>query len=221
MSSTPPRRRSFVIALAALAWFSILLQGFLSLQTARLSGESIGRGIVGFLGYFTVLTNLLVCISLTLPLVRPAAASGKLFSRADIIAGVATSIAFVGLAYHLLLRNTWNPQGLQFVANVLLHYVIPALYLTYWWFDSPKTGVRWISPFIWGIYPTSYLVYALIRGRVIGSYPYGFIDAAAIGYGQTMINGLGLLLAFIVLGLVVTSLDRARARRWTPLANGG
>jgi hypothetical protein len=74
---------------------------------------------------------------------------------------------------------------------------------------------------IWGIYPTAYLVYALIRGRLIGSYPYGFIDAAAIGYGQTLINGLGLLLAFIVLGLMVTSLDRARARRWTPLANGG
>jgi len=52
----------------------------------------------------------------------------------------------------------------------------------------------------------------LIRGRIIGSYPYFFIDAAAIGYGRTLINGVGLLCAFIALGLMLVGLSRMRRR---------
>jgi hypothetical protein len=211
MNSAESPRRGMVIALAALAWFSILLQCFLSLQSAILSGKSAASGIVGFLGYFTVLTNLLVCISLTAPLISGTSA-GKFFSRADVTAGVATSILFVGLAYHFLLRNTWNPQGLQLFATILLHYVIPALYLLHWWFNSPRVALYWVQPVIWGAYPTLYLIYALIRGRILGSYPYFFIDAAAIGYGRTLINGVGLLCVFIALGLIMVALGRTRRR---------
>jgi len=96
MKSALPPRRGMAIGLAALAWLSILLQCFLSLQSAILSGKSAASGIVGFLGYFTVLTNLLVCISLTAPLISGSSV-GKFFSRGDVTAGVATSILFVGL----------------------------------------------------------------------------------------------------------------------------
>jgi hypothetical protein len=212
MSAPSPRRRTLVIGFAALAWFSVLLQCCLSLLAAAQSGRTLASGMVGFLGYFTVLTNLLVCISLTMPLIAPRTRLGRFFSRPDITAGVATSIAFVGLAYHFLLRNSWNPQGMQLLATMLLHYVIPVLYLVHWWFDSPKASLRWILPMVWGVYPTVYLFYALIRGRLIGSYPYAFIDAATIGYGRTLINGVGLLIAFIVLGLLVAALDRARVK---------
>jgi hypothetical protein len=147
-----------------------------------------------------------------LPLVAPASAAGRFFSRSDVTAGVATSIVFVSLAYHFLLRNTWNPQGLQLVADVLLHYVIPALYLIYWLFNFPKGALRWIHPLFWGLYPTVYLIYVLIRGIIIGSYPYGFIDPIAIGYQRTMINAVGLLLAFIVLGLILVALGRIQRR---------
>jgi len=58
-----------------------------------------------------------------------------------------------------------------------------------------------------------YLIYALIRGRLINSYPYGFIDAAAIGYRQTMINGFRLLFCFIALGLGLVAAARLRGRR--------
>jgi hypothetical protein len=212
MSVPSPQRRTFVFAFAALAWFSVLLQCCLSMLAAAENGRTLASGMVGFLGYFTVLTNLLVCTSLTLPLIAPRTSLGRFFSRPDVTARVATSIAFVGLAYHFLLRNSWNPQGLQLLATILLHYVIPVLYLVHWWFDSPKASLRWILPVVWGVYPTVYLFYALLRGRLIGSYPYAFIDAAAIGYGRTMINGVGLLFAFIVLGLLVAALDRARVK---------
>jgi hypothetical protein len=212
MKGTYRKSKALVITLALLAWFGVLLQLFVTLHSTVQSGKSVAGGIVSFLGYFTILTNLLVCIALTMPLATPASAAGRFFSRSDVTAGVATSIVFVSLAYHFLLRNTWNPQGLQWVADVLLHYVMPALYLTYWWFNFPKGALRWTYPLYWSLYPTVYMVYVLIRGRVIGSYPYGFIDPIAIGYQRTMINAAGLLLGFIMLGLVLVAVGRIQRR---------
>ncbi len=158
------------------------------------------------------MTNLIVCISLTMPLAASASAAGRFFARSDVTAWVATSIVFVGLAYHLLLRNVWNPQGLNLIANDVLHYVTPILFLAYWWFYFPKGALRWRFPLIWGLYPTVYLIYALARGAIIGSYPYGFIDPSAIGYQRTMINAVGLLIAFFAIGLILTALGRLQRR---------
>ena len=110
------------------------------------------------------------------------------------------------------MRNVWNPQGLNVIANDLLHYVTPILFLAYWWFYFPKGALRWNYPFIWGLYPTAYLIYALTRGSIIGSYPYGFIDPIAIGYQRTMINAVGLLIAFIALGFILMALGRLQRR---------
>lgn len=204
------RGNSFAVPLAALGWFSVLLQCVLSVASAIRHGGTIGGGLVSFLGYFTILTNLLVCVSLTLPLAAPASRLGKFFARPDAVTGVATSIVFVGISYHVLLRNVWNPQGWDLLANLLLHYVMPILYLVYWWLNYSRAALRWVVPVTWGVYPTLYLVYALLRGRLIGSYPYSFIDAGAIGYEKTAINGFGLLFVFIVLGLALVALSRVR-----------
>jgi hypothetical protein len=212
MRGTYGKNKALVIALAALAWFSVLLQLYVTLHSTLQNGKGVGGGIVSFLGYFTILTNLLVSVSLSMPLIAPASTAGRFFARSDVTAGVATSILFVGLAYHFLLRNTWNPQGLQLLADVLLHYVMPGLYLIYWWFYFPKGALRWSFPLIWGLYPAAYLVYVLIRGSIIGSYPYGFIDPLAIGYQHTMLNAVGLLIAFIILGLLLVALGRIQRR---------
>jgi hypothetical protein len=212
MKGTYEKNRAAVIALAALAWLGVLLQLYLSLHSAIANGKGLMGGIVGYFGYFTILTNILVCLCLTLPLIAPASSPGSFFARSDVTAGVATSIVFVGLAYHFLLRNVWNPQGLDLVANVLLHYVTPILFLAHWWFNFPKGALRWSYPLLWGLYPTAYLIYVLPRGLIIGSYPYGFIDPSAIGYQRTMVNAVGLLIAFIVLGLMLVALGRIQRR---------
>jgi hypothetical protein len=212
MKGTYPKNRALLMALAALGWFSVLLQLFITLHSNILSGKSVGGGIVSYLGYFTIVTNLLVCLALTVPLTAPASAAGRFFSRSDVAAGVATSIVFVSLAYHFLLRKTWNPQGLQLAADVLLHYIMPVFFLIYWWFNFPKGALRWTHPLYWGLYPTAYMVYVLIRGGIIDSYPYRFIDPLAIGYERTMINAVALLLVFIMLGLILVSLGRMQRR---------
>jgi hypothetical protein len=97
-------------------------------------------------------------------------------------------------------------------ADLLLHYAVPALYVLYWWSDAAKTVLRWTHPLLWSSYPAAYLAYSLARGYLVGSYPYPFIDAGHIGYARTMQNALGLLIVFIVLGLLIVALGRVRQR---------
>lgn len=209
---TSTKNGLFALLLATLAWFAVLLQCYLSLHLATQKGMSIGVGLGVYFSYFTVLTNLLICVSLTFSLAGPSSTLGQWFSRPEVSTGVATSITFVGLSYHFLLRNIWNPQGAQLLANTLLHYVVPALYVLYWWLRFSKATLRWVHPLFWSAYPTAYLLYALIRGGIVGTYPYPFIDAAALGYRRIMLNSFGLLFLFIVLGLVFVALGRARQR---------
>ncbi len=180
MKGTYPKNRIAVSGLTALAWFGLLLQFALTVSANVENGKGVLWGIVVYLGYFTILTNFLVCLALTLPLLAPSSSGGRFFARSDVNACVATSIVFVGLAYHFLLRNLWHPQGLSLLADTLLHYVTPILFLLYWWLAFPKGALRWSYPFVWGLYPTAYLIYALVRGAIIGNYPYGFIDPKAI-----------------------------------------
>jgi hypothetical protein len=212
LKGTHQKSKIMVAALAALAWLGVLLQLYLSLHSAIENGKGFFGGIVSYSGYFTIVTNFLVCISLTAPVIAPASSAGRFFARSDVTAGVATSIVFVGVAYHILLRNVWHPHGLDLVANDLLHYITPFLFLAYWWFYSPKGALRWSYPVIWGLYPTAYLIYMLSRGLIIGSYPYGFIDPKAIGYQRTLVNAIGLLVAFIAIGLILTALGRIQRR---------
>jgi hypothetical protein len=206
------RSRPLAALLAIVSWSGILLQGYLTMHTAIEGGKGITGGLVIYLGYFTILTNLLVCVALTASLWAPDSAWGKYFSRPEVMAWVATSIVFVGISYHVLLRHVFSPHGLHLMANDLLHYITPIGCLLYWWLAVPKSSLRWVQPFWWGLYPTLYLVYALIRGAIIQSYPYGFIDAGVLGYQRTFVNGIGLLVAFFALGLMFVALGRLQKK---------
>ncbi|MDP3810473.1 MAG: Pr6Pr family membrane protein [Hydrogenophaga sp.] len=195
---------------ALIAWFGVLLQLGLSLQLAVANGKSVGDGLVVYLGFFTVLTNLLVAISLSWPLLRPHSAPGRWFQRPGVASAVTVSIVIVGLAYHLLLRHIWNPQGLQWLADVTLHYAVPLLCLVHWWWAVPPARMAWPAPLAWAAWPLAYLAYVLLRGVWLQNYPYPFIDVLALGYPQTLLNSAGLLVVFLLLGSVLVAISRAR-----------
>lgn len=210
--ATSSRTAKVVLGLTAVASFvALALQLYLSLHFATANGGSVALGLVMYLGFFTITTNLLVYVASLMPLAAPASQLGRFFVRPVAIGWVATSIIFVGIAYHLLLRHVWAPQGLQLLANVMLHYVVPILYLIFSLIALRGTRIRWVSPLWWSLYPLIYFIYALVRGAIIGSYPYGFIDASKLGYAVTFRNGVLLWLAFLVLAHVLMLIWRIGA----------
>ena len=204
--------KAALASLAVIAWSGVLLQFWLSVNLAMANGKTATYGVVIFLGYFTVLTNLFVALTTTLPLIAGNTRLGRWFARPIVLGCAVTSITIVGITYHLLLRNVWQPQGLQLAADNILHYMVPISALIYWFAFPPRSRLSLWAPIAWCLYPAGYFVYVFIRGELLRSYPYYFIDVTQIGYPQAMWNSFGLLIAFIILGAVVLAIARFRNR---------
>lgn len=206
-------RRRLITSAAVLGWAGLGIQLYL-IFFARLSvGASLLGGLVSFFSYFTVITNTLVAVVLTCAVTDRESAARRWFLQPWVSSGIAVSIAVVGLAYSILLRHLWHPQGWQFIADELLHDVMPLLFLAYWWLYVPKGTLRLKHLPLWLIYPLVYFAYALLRGHLLGAYAYPFIDVALLGYPQVFVNAGGILLGFVLIALLVIGIDRWKGRR--------
>lgn len=202
--------------LAVISWAGVLLQFWLSINLALANGKTVGDGMVVFFGYFTVLTNLFVALTATMPLIVGFSRLGRWFGKPVVFSSANVSILMVGITYHLFLRNVWQPQGLQLLADIVLHYVVPILTLAYWLAFLPRSKLGVLAPLVWCLYPMGYFVYVFARGELLGSYPYYFIDVTSLGYGKAMLNSFGLLISFIALGAAVRAVATLRNRFRTP-----
>lgn len=197
---------------AALGWFALALQYGLGPGSAP-GGASLA-GTINFFSYFTILSNLLAALALS------AAAFDRrrgILTRPVPATAIALYVTVTALVYVFLLRQIWDPQGWLRVADTLLHYVMPAVFILYWLIFVPKAALR---PGDWGfflIFPALYAGYTLIHGALSGFYPYPFVDVARLGYPRVAVNMIGLTAAFAALGwlycLVARRLSRARRRR--------
>jgi hypothetical protein len=164
-------------------------------------------GITVYLSFFTILTNLLIAIALTSSL-TPKSRMGGFFTRPAVTSALTAYIATVGIVYSLMLRDLWNPEGLEKAADILLHDVVPLLFVSGWLFLFRKARLPWRDVLLWLVYPLAYLCCALTRGALTGRYPYPFIDAGKLGYSSTLGNVAVLLVAFAILCLVIVAIGR-------------
>ena len=197
------------VAAAALAgWAGLAIQQYLIFYSRWESGASLLGGLVNFFSFFTVLTNTLAVVVLSYAWVNRDGAAKRFFLAPAVSSGIAVSIVVVGLAYNLLLRHLWQPEGFQFIADELLHDVMPVLFLVYWWRCVPKGSLRFRHLAGWVIYPLVYFGYVLLRGDLLGQYQYPFIDVGTLGYPQVFVNAGGILVGFVLIALMVVGLDR-------------
>ena len=199
--------------MAILGWGALAIQLELVLFARWESGASLVGGLVSYFSYFTIITNTLVAIVLTYAADTRPSRGRAFFLQPWVASGIAVSIIVVGAAYSLLLRQLWQPEGLQWLANEVLHDVMPVLYALYWWFYVPKGVLRWSHVGLWMLYPLVYFAYILLRGHLLGVYPYPFVDVEKLGYAQTFINASGILAGFVAVALLVVAVDRWRAQQ--------
>lgn len=208
-----PGRRILVAAIAVLGAFALLLQLWLSLRNAPAMGLTPGQALWRYFGYFTILTNLLVVMALTARTMPPRAGMVRILRRTDVQTAVAVAIVIVAIVYHLILSRLWHPQGWSWLADQLLHTVMPLLFVLHWWFGVSKASLRWRHVLACLPYPLAYAAYVLLRGAVDGWYPYPFIDVATLGYLRVGRNACGLLVAFVAVACVLVASGRWQARK--------
>lgn len=154
------------------------------------------------LRYFTVTTNLLVAVIFTGVAMRAG------FAPPRLLGGTMLSILLVGVVYALLLHGLQELTAGSEVANVLVHFVTPALTFVYWLAFVRKGALAWTTPFLWVLYPLGYLLYALVRGAIEGRYPYPFINVIDIGLSHALLNGALIAVGFLLAGEAIVWIDR-------------
>jgi hypothetical protein len=205
-------RKIFMAVIALTGWFALGLQAWLLLQKTAAESGTAWRALGNYFSYFTILTNLLATLSVTLPLLFPSRSLAAWLDHPKIRTAITLYILVVGLVYLLVLRQLWDPRGWNKVADSLLHDFMPLFYLLFWMVFVPKDTLHWRNSFSWLLFPLLFLIYSLVRGRLTGWYPYPFIDAARLGAGQLLANTLLLMGVFLFLGILLAGLGRLMAR---------
>ena len=219
--TVPTKSTATIRAYAAIAgtivWLALILQFYLVTTVSINQGPGVLVSTARFFSYFTILTNTLVALAYTVPLILPRSRWGQFFSHANVRTAIAVYIALVNLIYSLALRNVWNPQGWQLVADRVLHDVNPILYIVFWFLFVPKSTVQWRNLPAWLIYPLVYIVFVLVQGAISNWYPYPFLEVGKFGYPQvlltTAILAAGVCVASAVFVVIARLTQRNRRSR--------
>lgn len=167
----------------------------LGLRLAR--GESLLVALWGMVGFFTILTNLLMSATM----LRIAATGKRLpFGWMSM---VTVSMVMVGLVYHTLLAHLFTFTGLRWWIDQALHSILPAFMLWFWLMETSRYEPRGGNPLLWLCWPAAYTLYILLRGTLTGYYPYPFLNIGRIGLAAAVTNMAGLIVAFAALAFVL------------------
>jgi hypothetical protein len=211
----------FRMAAGLLGWFALTLQYGLVMAGDFVTGPF--SRTINFFSYFTILTNILAALALTLPMVATQSAFGQFFSRPTVRTAITAYIIIVMTIVYFVLRHLTNLQGWDLVADLLLHYVMPILFVIDWLFLVPKETLKAKDAALGLSFPSVYLIWTYIHGAYSGFYPYPFLNVNELGHARVLMNEAGLLVMFLVLGLtlVVASrlIDKVRKTRSVNLPN--
>lgn len=120
-----------------------------------------------------------------------------------------------GVVYATLLGGLFNPfADDQTWMNSVLHQVTPIVMVVDLLLQPPATRITFRQALVWTVYPLLYLAYSLVRGAIVGWYPYAFLNPHEVGgYGGVAVYGLGISAGFLAMTAFVTWLSRVRVRR--------
>lgn len=201
--------RALAALIAAISWFAFVAQTDITIERLLAHGGGVLDGLDRLTMYLTNLTILMSALcftSLALSLTTP---MSRFFRQPSVISAVVAYLAFVGIAYNLLLRQLWTPTGFRALVNESLHTVVPLLAIVYWIFFVPVFQASLKKSMLWLVYPLGYLSVTLWRGALSGFYPYPFIDVNKLGYGRVLVNSSLLLAGFMALMALLLAVNRS------------
>jgi hypothetical protein len=188
------------LVIALLSAVSVSAQ-FVYLATIR--AEPPLATLLDMARYFTILTHLLVVVTFAI-ISRPLrnGVSGPW------LAALTLATVMVGAVYHLLLAHLVSFTGLGWWADHGLHTAGPLAVALWWLAYAPKRRLEYADLPIFALWPTVYAAYALWRGALDGVYPYPFIDLTTLSPAAVALNMAGLMVLFLLGGVLMISIGR-------------
>lgn len=154
--------------------------------------------------FFTIQSNVIVGITCMLLAVDPHRSSTAF--RAFRLTGL-VCIAVTGIVFHTLLSGLAELHSWELGADHALHTISPLMAVAGWIVFGPRrlTAPRIVVLSL--IFPVCWLIFALIRGEIIDSYPYPFLDVNDVGYARVLLNTVGISALYVGLAVGATALD--------------
>lgn len=184
---------------------AVIIQLWLAVELFTSQGMSLPGAFIAFFSFFTILTNI---YAIKIYLAEYTESRLGFFRRPVVRANAAVAMAIVAVVYHVLLADIWNPQGLQYVTDKMLHYVAPAIMVVWWLLYGRDGSLRWRDLPKFLIYPLVYLAYVLARSTVAGTVPYPFLDYVENGWQSVVVTSLGITVLFVVVAALAIAADR-------------
>jgi hypothetical protein len=155
--------------------------------------------LFNFFSYFTILSNVFAAFVLiigALYLLR----GRKPSHQEDMIRNAAVLyMAVTGIVYAVLLSGQNLGLLLPWV-NDILHKLMPVVVVADWLYQPARTKLKLKQSLLLLVFPVIFLAYSLIRGPIVGWYPYLFLNPAkAGGYGGVALYSAGILVLFFIL----------------------
>lgn len=162
-----------------------------------------------FFSYFTIQTNLLgaaVFLFMAVRGNRPRPAGIESVRGASV-----TYLMVVLVTFALLLSGSDVDLAIPWV-DTILHRVFPVVVLADWLIDPPRCALTLRHALVWTVYPLVYTAYSLVRGGLVGWYPYPFLNPANGGYGSVAAHVAGISAFALLVGVAVVWVGNVRAR---------
>lgn len=194
-------RRNYLVGYKV--FFSLL--GFSAIVTEI--ATIVERGLwvpENFFSYFTIESNIFAATILLISafFVFAGKKSGILeFLRGAatffmVVTGIVFAVLLAGIEGSVLTAAPWD--------NIVLHYLIPIAMAIDWIIDPPARQIAYKKAVLWLLFPLTYLVYSLVRGSIVGWYPYPFLNPANGGYGQIAVTSVVILIGGLVMIYLVS-----------------
>ena len=193
---------------AVVTIFALIFQLWLALsghRTLVTEGQPSTRTtLIRFFSYFTILSNLLVAITTTtLALGRDRDSRLWRVLRMNAIVGIAVT----AIVHWFFLRPLLDLHGNDYLADKLLHVVVPALAVVGWLVFGPRGRVQQRDLLPSAIYPALYMVWTLLHGAATDWYPYPFVDVSEHGYAVVLLNACGVIALLAALSALMLAID--------------
>lgn len=187
-------RRALAGRLLALATALVVTVGLVA-QVVATAGKDSGyfdsdaSRVANVFAYFTIQSNILVLVTCAALALRPLRPRATWFWVLRLDGVLCIAVTFV--VFHLALADLQDLEGLDKLADFLLHTASPVLCVAGWLAFGPRRRVDRRVVRLSLVFPVLWLVFTLVRGPLVGGwYPYPFLDVDALGYPRVLLNAV-------------------------------
>lgn len=150
-------KKGLMLCIALFSLLAVVTQYYLMLAN---STHSVFETSIRFFSYFTILSNTIVAVYFTYLTYDFLIHKENIQFSFGTLSAITVYITIVGLVYQFLLRQTWNPAGMQKVADETLHSLNPLLVIIFGSsilkqtnYLTAKSNTGWFFPyFTWHLY---------------------------------------------------------------------